>query len=267
MKRIEKKSKNGSPFVGQKIRAARKVTALTLDAVGRRIGVSIQALSAIERGVANPSKQTLINLAKVLEDDFGEHWLREFVPSRHDESLSNERTEVEAAPGFSPPPLDELILQWAMEAQEASKLPRPVKLFNQKSALVPIHHEIINGTTLIAYEGGDKAGIPYHLVRSLEKTRCIRVCEEPIRDAFISAGDVVVLHEKSLPEEGKIVLALLDKQVVVRRWELIGRKVKLSPLDSKYEPLIVTRNKVEFIGELMGVLRFICYITHPTWSL
>ena len=256
MKRIEKSSKNSSPFVGQKIRAARKSTALTLDAVGRKIGISVQALSAIERGTANPSRQTLINLARVLEDDFGEAWLAEHVSKGRGKPPANPQAEFKTEPRSESPTWDELILDWAMEAQEAARLPRPVKLFNQKSALIPIHSEIINGTTLVTYSGSDKAGVPYTLITSVENVRCIRVHEEPVRDAFINAGDIIVLSECSLPEAGKVVLALLGEQVVIRRWALTGRKVTLTPLDIHYESLTVERKKVEFIGEIMGVLRY-----------
>src|SRR5437588_208901 len=79
IKRIEKRTRKGSPFVNLQIRAARKSSGLTLDELGQQIGVSAQALSAIELGKANPSRQTLINLARVLENDFGEAWLKKYA--------------------------------------------------------------------------------------------------------------------------------------------------------------------------------------------
>jgi SOS-response transcriptional repressor LexA len=264
---LKKANKKGSPSVGQKIRNARQSTGLTLEDVGQQIGISAQALSAIERGSANPSKQTLISLARVLENDFGELWLNSYEAGprklTNSQPLSKTLEERESPRPLDSYSWDELILQWAMEAQEAANLPQPVKLFNQKSARMPIHYEIIDGNIFTSYEGDDKVGVPYSLIPSIEDARCIRIKGCPIRDAFICPGDILVLREVSIPEEGKVVLALVDKKIVIRRWELTGRKVKLIAFDHDYEPLIVPRRKVEFVGELMGVLRIVQVVSGP----
>src|SRR5437764_13732109 len=73
--------------IGVKIRAARKALNLTLEELGKRIGVTNQALSAIEREEKNPSRQTLMNLARVLKTDFGERWLAD--------DLSTDQAEIQ----------------------------------------------------------------------------------------------------------------------------------------------------------------------------
>src|SRR4051812_42319563 len=75
------------PSLGQRIRAARKAEHITLVELSKRIGVSNQALSAIERGEKNPSRQTLINLSKELGDFFGIEWLQD----QHDEKIERSR--------------------------------------------------------------------------------------------------------------------------------------------------------------------------------
>lgn len=55
---------------------------MTLKEVGQQIGVTHAALSKIENARSQPSRQTLIALAKLLEDDFGIDWLADFVPKR-----------------------------------------------------------------------------------------------------------------------------------------------------------------------------------------
>lgn len=238
-----------------------------MDDVGQQIGISAQALSAIERGGANPSKQTLINLARVLDNDFGESWLREYETGTrkliNSQPLFKAKEEREPPRPYESYTWDELILQWAEEAQEAAKLPRPVKLFNQKSARMPIHYEITDGDILTSYQGEGKVEIPYSLIPSIEEARCIRIKGSPIRDAFLCPEDILVLREVSIPEDDKVVLALVDKKIVIRHWELIGHKVRLTAFDPDYEPLIVPRRQVEFVGELMGVLRFISIVPVP----
>lgn len=65
--------------IGAKIKTARKAKGHTLVELGKLIDVSNAALSQIETGKTEPSKKTLIALAKVLGDDFGLDWLREHV--------------------------------------------------------------------------------------------------------------------------------------------------------------------------------------------
>ena len=63
------------PPLGPQIRAARRDKNLTLVELSALIGISNQALSDIERGKKNPSKQTLMNLSRELRDGFGIEWL------------------------------------------------------------------------------------------------------------------------------------------------------------------------------------------------
>lgn len=254
-------AKNSSPSVGLQIRVARKSTGLTLDDLGQQIGISAQALSAIERGNANPSRQTLINLARALENDFGEAWLRKYATGSrrltHRQIVEKALIDQEVVRQPRDLSWDDFIWDWIQEAQEAANLPHPVKLFNQKSALIPIHYEVADGTTLIEYEGSDKVSVPYSIIPSIEEARCIRVHGSPIRNAFVCPGDILVLREVSIPEEDKIVLALVDNRVVIGNWKLIGRKVMFTPVDPDCESLLIPRKKVEFVGQLMGVLRFV----------
>jgi transcriptional regulator with XRE-family HTH domain len=65
--------------LGKRIKDARQRKKLTLKAVGTQIGRSHATLSQIENDVHQPEKATLIALAKVLEDNFGESWLDEHI--------------------------------------------------------------------------------------------------------------------------------------------------------------------------------------------
>jgi len=253
--------------IGQKIKVARKSAGLTLDDLSQQIGISIQALSAIERGNTNPSRQTLIGLARVLETDFGESNLKRYASGTR--RLTNgqmlaksmkERASIMNTRPRSSNPYVEDIMAWASESWAAAALPRPVEIFKQPSALMPIHYDINNGNSLDINEDNYKVVVPYSLIPSVEMARCVRVQDHPIRDAFLSPGDVLVLCERSVPEAGKIVLALVNNDIVVRRWELKERKVIFTALDKDYEPIVAPRKNVKFIGELLGVLRFISIV-------
>lgn len=57
--------------VGAQVRLLRKMRSLTLEAAGRRSGISTGLLSQIERGRANPSFSTLVQLAHALDVPVG----------------------------------------------------------------------------------------------------------------------------------------------------------------------------------------------------
>jgi transcriptional regulator with XRE-family HTH domain len=130
--RLENRRKYSSPFVGQRIRSARLSAHLSLEMLGQLIGISNQALSAIERGKANPSKQTLMSLARTLNDDFEVPWLKPFVL---------EAGESPHWPGFSfsgtirsqDIPNPEGILGECREIVEAATLPKPVGIIQRKT--------------------------------------------------------------------------------------------------------------------------------------
>jgi SOS-response transcriptional repressor LexA len=263
---------NKGQTLGYKIRTNRKSKGLTLNDLSQQIGISIQALSAIETDKANPSRQTLISLARILGDDFGESGLKRYATgtrkSTHNQLLGETIKARDLSRGRSsiPNPYIESILDWSFEVRDAANLPSPVRIFNQKSALMPMHYEITNGITLNSNEDGYKIVVPYSLIPSIEKARCIRVQESPIREAFLSPGDVLVISERSAPEEGKIVLAIVDDKIMIRKWEVSGRKVILTALDPNYAPVTVQRKSVEFVGELLGVLRFISLVPVPFFT-
>lgn len=98
------------------------------------------------------------------------------------------------------------------------------------------------------------------MIPSIERARCVRVQGTPIRDAILGVGDVLILTEREFPEEGRIVLATIDNKLLIRKWELRGRKAIFTAHDQDYEPITVARKGVSFIGELLGVIRFISIV-------
>lgn len=250
---MENRHKYCSPLVGQRIRAARLTAHLSLDTLGRSIGVSNQALSAIERGKANPSKQTLISLAKALRDDFGETWLTPYITEgiKILRRLPPYQTRTERKDN----PYLEKILGDYEEVLEAAKLPKPVGITKRKVALLPIHFEIRDSVSLVPSDDSKRILVPFYMIPSLEKARAVLVTEEPIRDAFMGSGDIIILNENPEPEEGRIVLALVKKRVVIGQWELMSKgKVRLKPRDTKCKPTEVSLKQFECIGELTGLI-------------
>jgi transcriptional regulator with XRE-family HTH domain len=245
---LEKRDKNSSPFVGQRIRAARKAEGLSLEELGRRIGVSNQAISAIETGKANPSKQTLISLARALRRDFGEEWLAQHLSESEDYYLIADRPEAGK----------ETLMRLFGEFLESKYSTEEVRFIKARETdvSVPLAFEITDATTLNPWEDEKYISVPSGMIHRGKKAVGIIIKGEPIRDAFICEGDVVVLGDCPDKVGGQTILALVDGELMVRRWSRNGRKIKLAPINPDAASTEVPLTKIKCVGEVMGLLRY-----------
>ncbi len=69
--------------IGEKIKQARTRArdgeGISQSELAELVGIKQASLSQIESGVSTPRKQTQIALARVLENDFGEPWLQDYL--------------------------------------------------------------------------------------------------------------------------------------------------------------------------------------------
>lgn len=98
--------------VGTQIRALRKMRKLTIEETGRRSGISTGLLSQIERGRANPSFNTLAQLAHALEIPIGRlfHYAEDKPPpvvrAKERRSLDFHERQGDASHSLLTPSLD-----------------------------------------------------------------------------------------------------------------------------------------------------------------
>lgn len=100
-------------YLGEKLKALRKVRELSLQEVGRGVGISHNFLSEIENGKKEPSKETLRELAKFFKVDEDEFFrILKKVPLRaqeyieENEELQKLLSEAQKKFGKDPEKLD-----------------------------------------------------------------------------------------------------------------------------------------------------------------
>ena len=76
------------------------------------------------------------------------------------------------------------------------------------------------------------------LIRNKPATFFMRVSGNSMIDAGIYNGDIVIVDRSLKPQNGKIVIAVIDGEMLIRRYEktlnslrLIPETIKLSPID------------------------------------
>jgi SOS-response transcriptional repressor LexA len=241
------------PILGQRIRAARKAEHITLVELSKRIGVSNQALSAIERGEKNPSRQTLINLSKELGDFFGVKWLED----QHDEKI--ERSRVRFGERFRQDDKETLreAFNEFLDFKFGSIQPSEVKSIVEGMRFIPLIARMTASHIMEEITNGENYLIPAHMTRPGKRTYCVLIESQSMRDALVGPGDIVVANEDTSLFEGKVAIVEMEGQISIRRVSVKGQRVTLLPVNSDYKPIKLPVNKINCLGEVTGLLRFI----------
>jgi repressor LexA len=85
----------------------------------------------------------------------------------------------------------------------------------------------------------------------------LRVKGDSMIGAHIQDGDLVVVEENPSPENGDIVVALIDDETTMKRFFLEEGKVRLQPENPNMPPIFIGEGKtrVGIIGKVVGLLR------------
>lgn len=81
----------------------------------------------------------------------------------------------------------------------------------------------------------------------------LRVKGLSMRDAGILDGDLLAVHSTRTARNGQIVVARLDDEVTVKRFEKKGRRVRLLPENPDFTPIEVNLAEQELFIEGIGV--------------
>jgi repressor LexA len=90
-----------------------------------------------------------------------------------------------------------------------------------------------------------------------ENLFALRVRGLSMIDALINDGDVVVLRQQSVCENGDTVAVWLknEKETTLKRFYLEGERVRLQPANATMEPIFTDAENVEVQGKLVTVVR------------
>ena len=100
----------------------------------------------------------------------------------------------------------------------------------------------------------EEIDVPSKLVR--KNTYALRVRGDYMKDANIIDGDVVIIEQSQLAENGeKVVVRINHREVTLKTLRLDQDGVKLVPANHSMEPIILNNADVEVLGIVRGVIR------------
>jgi len=238
--------------LGPKIRAARREKNLTLVQLSDLIGISNQALSDIERGKKNPSKQTLMNLSRELSDGFEIEWL-ELLRGRRSAEVGNSlkkhwtRNEKQNLKN-----LFDRFLDFEFPVKDTNQL--SVEDASSGAVVIPIHGSITAAGRHRPQKESETLVIPSQIAKP-GVNYALRVEGDNLRDALIGSGDLIVINENTREVDGKFAAIYQDKKILLRRISIKNNKARLTPANKDYEAESISLDKLNCFGIVTGVLR------------
>jgi len=143
----------------------------------------------------------------------------------------------------------------------------PQTKHSQPLATVDVEHGLVESFERIAIVGWVSCGqpidmftqqesieVPSKLVR--KNTYALRVRGNSMIDANILDGDVVVIEQSQIAENGeRVVVRINQKEVTLKTLRLDQDGVKLIPANSTMNPIVLNNEDVEVLGIVRGVIR------------
>ena len=131
----------------------------------------------------------------------------------------------------------------AVSAAAAVELP----VMGRIAAGVPIE-AISEVSHSVAVPGGMVAGKGQHYA--------LEVKGDSMIDAGINDGDVVVIRESAVADDGEIVVALVeDAEATLKRFRRQGSSIALEAANPAYETRVLPAHQVKVQGRLVGLIR------------
>ena len=92
------------------------------------------------------------------------------------------------------------------------------------------------------------------LVKNKPATFFLRVNSDAMTGAGVHVGDMVIVDRSLEPRNGKIVIAVVDGELLIRRLEISGNKRKLVPATKKLSPIDVSETELTVWGVVTYVI-------------
>ena len=94
------------------------------------------------------------------------------------------------------------------------------------------------------------------LIRNKPATFFMRVSGSSMTGAFIHDGDIVIVDRSIKPVNGKIVIAVVDGEMLIRRYEKTMNRLRLIPETPKLSPIEVSEfNDFKIWGVVIYVIK------------
>ena len=93
----------------------------------------------------------------------------------------------------------------------------------------------------------DKIDLNQYLVKHPAATFLVRASGESMINAGIFPNDILVVDRSLKAEDGKVVIAVVDNELTVKRYRKKGKNIVLEPENEAYDPIIISEESEAFV--------------------
>ena len=98
--------------------------------------------------------------------------------------------------------------------------------------------------------------VPGGMIAGQGEHYALEVRGDSMIEAGINDGDIVVIRETAVADNGDIVVALVeDQEATLKRFRRQGSSVALEAANAAYETRVLPSDKVKVQGRLVGLIR------------
>jgi repressor LexA len=122
---------------------------------------------------------------------------------------------------------------------------------------LPVMGRIAAGVPIEAIaHASHNVAVPNQMVSGQGEHYALEVKGDSMIEAGINDGDVVIIRETSVAENGEIVVALVeDQEATLKRFYRRGNAIALEAANPAYETRVLPEDKVKIQGRLVGLIR------------
>lgn len=122
---------------------------------------------------------------------------------------------------------------------------------------IPVMGRIAAGVPIEAIsEISHHVAVPGGMISGRGEHYALEVKGDSMIEAGINDGDIVVIREQGVAENGEIVVALVEgHEATLKRYSRRGRMVALEAANPAYETRILREDQVKVQGRLVGLIR------------
>lgn len=130
---------------------------------------------------------------------------------------------------------------------------RGIKIPNQEQPGIPIVGQVAAGNPILATENiEDRCELPPTFF-SPTADYFLRVKGMSMKDIGILDGDLLAVHKTDIARNGQVVVARIEEDVTVKRFQKKGDIVTLFAENEEFDPIIVDLKEQPFSIEGLGV--------------
>ncbi|NMB34967.1 MAG: transcriptional repressor LexA [Firmicutes bacterium] len=127
--------------------------------------------------------------------------------------------------------------------------------FQDKARLVPLLGQVTAGIPVLAEENIENyLALPEEIIKN-GTVFLLRVKGPSMKDAGILDGDLVIVKQQPVAENGEIVVALLGEEATVKRFYRETGYIRLKPENPDYAPIL--SQDVRVLGKVIGLIRLL----------